>query len=344
MSISEVGLVDSLAFLVGVLFEFPSGVISDRIGRKKTLILSQVVQFFGSFMILISDSKFEIAFGFIIFQLGTALYSGTIESFGYESANSENFDYDKVLTTSSFLSNFGYLFSVLVGGYLYSQNINYPNFLTGLNYLIGLLFSFLIIDKAFNENHELSGSNKIDLKKFDLTLILKIILIFSICFSFDYGFLKLKILESFSNTSNNYFYIFISTILSLVLSKILIEKVKDYNKYIQLNYILLVALLILSYFYTQSLILLFFILSFLAINIYQVSLKYLNERLHDSERASYISIFNLFYKIPYVFMALILGYSLETQRITNILFYLGIFLIIGYILIKKIPRIRYNRG
>ncbi|NBO17435.1 MAG: hypothetical protein EBV07_00875, partial [Proteobacteria bacterium] len=93
MSISEVGVIDAIAFSIGILIEIPSGLISDRLGRKYSLILASFFQFLGSFLITISFNKFEIAAGFIIFQIGTALFSGTIEAFGYEEASKNNLDY-----------------------------------------------------------------------------------------------------------------------------------------------------------------------------------------------------------------------------------------------------------
>lgn len=343
MTISEVGIIDSLAFLVGILFEFPSGVISDKLGRKKTLILSQIIQFFGSFLILISSSKFEIAFGFIIFQLGVALYSGTIDSFGYEAALNEKFDYDKVLFNSSILSNFGYLFSVVVGGFFYTQSTNIPNYLMGLNYLVSLIFALLIYE-GFELKKEDSNSNISNLQKFDLKYVLLLILIFSIVFSFDYGFLKLKILELFSNQDNNYFFIFTATLLSLGISKYITDNLKNYKFYLEVMVFSLIFILISFIFSDIMATSLFFVLSFLSVNLYQISMKYFNERLKDHERASVISMFNMFYKMPYVVLALIFGFSFENTSLGKVLGGLGIFLIIGYLLIKKIPNLRYNKG
>jgi MFS family permease len=36
---TQIGLLDSLAFFVGLIFEIPSGAIADRIGRKKMVNL-----------------------------------------------------------------------------------------------------------------------------------------------------------------------------------------------------------------------------------------------------------------------------------------------------------------
>ena len=60
-------------------------------------------------------------------KMGVAFYSGTVESFGYESAIRENKEYSEVLVISGILSNFAYLLSLVVGGYLYLLNQNLPN-------------------------------------------------------------------------------------------------------------------------------------------------------------------------------------------------------------------------
>jgi MFS family permease len=305
MTFKEVGFIDALAFLVGVMLEFPSGVISDKLGRKQTLLISQSLQLLGSLIITLSSNFFEIGFGFVIFQIGVAFYSGTVEAFGYESSLIINNDYTKVLLKSGYISNLAYLGSLVIGGYLYLLNNNLPNILFSINFFIGILLCYFIKDytvvreetvnfKSFNVN-------------FNLKIVISYIFLMSLAFSFDYGFLKLVILEKFSSLTNNFWFIFLGTLSSLYLNSYLVPKVKNFNISIYISLVLIVVSCILTFF---SFIPLFLVLSFLAIFIYQISLKYINEKVEDFQRASVISLFNICYKLPYVLFALILGYNL----------------------------------
>lgn len=304
MSLKEVGIIDAIAFLTGILLEFPSGVISDKLGRKQTLFLSQAFQLLGSLIITLSSSMYEIGVGFVLFQIGVAFYSGTIESFGYESSVRENKDYTNVLTKSGILSNFSYLLSLVVGGYLYVLNQNIPNILFTISFVIGFIALFFS-----KENLKITEeSSFIDFKtRFNLYTIFLFFILMTISFSFDYGFLKLVILEKFSDLNSSYWYIFGATLVSLVISAFLLKRLQTFMFSLTVLLTILLGALFLTFY---TLIPLFLVLSFSAIFVYQLSLKYINERVGDTNRASAISLFNLLYKLPYVLIALVLGYNL----------------------------------
>lgn len=307
MTLKEVGIIDAIAFMVGILLEFPSGIISDKLGRKQTLLISQSLQFLGSVIITISSSVLEIGIGFVIFQIGVAFYSGTVEAFGYESSVLETKDYTKILILSTYLTNFAYLSSLIIGGYLYLIDSAIPNTLFALNFLIGYIASIFIQTYGQKSIPEDSSNNDINYRKFNVFTLFLFVSLMAITFSFDYGFLKLVILEKFSSLDNNYFYIFFATILSIPVSNWFLTKFKSYNRVLVLCFLSVGISFIL---FNYSAIPLFCILSFLTIFIYQISLKYLNDKVNDFQRARVISLFNLCYKLPYVLIALILGYNL----------------------------------
>ena len=267
----EVGIIDALAFLVGILFEFPSGLISDRWGRKNSLILSQLFQFAGSFVITFSSNLYEIGIGFIIFQLGVAMFSGSIESFGYESTRDSSLDYKNTLSVSSFLNNFGYLISLVIGGYLYLINNNYPNILFSITFFIGFLMCFLINENKVYDTKEFEESNlKADLLKFrkilkqlDLKLIIYLTFLSSIVFAFDYGFIKLLILESFAGLESNYWYIFGFTFLSLIGSFFMLRSKISYLSQLRTMFMVLVIVVFIVFKESSLIWILFGLLRFL---------------------------------------------------------------------------------
>ena len=343
MTIKDVGLIDSLAFFIGIMFEFPSGIISDKFGRKITLIFSQALQFIGSLIITLATSGFEIGFGFIIFQLGVSLFSGTIESFGYESSVSENESYEKTLTKSSTISTTSYLISLLVGGYLYTINNNFPNILWTLNYLFGFIISFFIIKSFKIESIKDSFNIKNIASKIDIKIILYLLFFLSVCFAFDYGFLKLVILDKFSDYSNNYFFIVIASLIGIALSNFLIKKDLDLINSLRVGYFSLCLLLLLSYLSKQLNIAVFFLFSFFVIYSDQLFLKYINQRISDNERAGVISFFSFLFKFPYVLLALYFGLSLQAEDVSMSLWYLGFSMIVLYLGVKFAAKLRYNR-
>lgn len=349
MSVAEIGLIDAIAFAIGVLIEIPSGMISDKLGRKFSLILASFFQFLGSFIITISIDKYEIGIGFIIFQIGTALFSGTIEAFGYEESVKSNINYESLLVKSQYLASFGNLFSLFVGGYFYLINKNIPNFLWSLNYLISLILSLLIIaDKQPTLFEEMENSIKLRfsdyLHNFHFKTTYFLIILSSIVFAFDYGFLKLMIMETFSSIENNYYILAVTLLISLFLSSFLIKRTKNYELAIKLIYFLLLFALLFNSQVPYSSIFIFMLLTFLTIYLLQVSLNYINSRVRDSVRASFISLFNFMYKIPYILMAIFLAVGIDNLDIYQTLTYLGFFMLFLVFLSKFIVKMVYNKS
>jgi MFS family permease len=343
MTIKDVGIIDSLAFFIGIMFEFPSGIISDKLGRKLTLTLSQAFQFAGSLIITLATTGFQIGLGFIIFQLGVALFSGTIESFGYEASVQAKEDYDKVLIKASSISTFSYLISLLIGGYFYTVNNNLPNIMWTANYLFAFLFSVLIINipKVASSEDAKKGYLSL-LNSLNFKTISYLLFFLSVCFAFDYGFLKLVLLDKFSDVSNNYIYIVLGSLLGMGFSNYLIAKNWDLLKTLRFGYLSLSTLFLVSYFWNQLEIVTFFVFSFLVIFSNQLFLKYINVKVSDGERAGVISFFSFIYKFPYVILALFLGLSLQSQDISVSIWYMGVTMVAAYVLVKIGAKLRYN--
>ena len=350
MSLKEVGFIDGIAFLIGILFEFPSGIISDRWGRKNSLILSQLFQFAGSFVITFASNLYEIGVGFIIFQIGVSMFSGSIESFGYESSRDCGYNYKNTLSISSIFNNFGYLFSLVVGGYLYLSNNNIPNYLFTTNFFLGLLICYFIVEKNSSENSTDSSSIhesniKTDFKRFfwalrrvDTKLILYLTFLSSVVFAFDYGFIKLLLLEAFSDLGSNYLYIFGFTLFSLILSFFLLRIKTPFVVQIKAIFILCALIIFFVSRNIEYLWVLFGFLSFITIYVSQISLSYFNELVSDDNRAGFLSIFALFYKLPYVLIALVLGDLLQKISI-NQLFYPSF---LGIVFMYLVGKLGYN--
>ena len=71
--------------VAATLLEVPSGYMSDRLGRKKTLIASAIAGLGGSFLVAIGDSFAVFAAGQVLIGTSMAFASGTDEAMLYES-------------------------------------------------------------------------------------------------------------------------------------------------------------------------------------------------------------------------------------------------------------------
>ena len=54
-SLAQVGIAEGVFHIVSMCFEIPSGMVSDTIGRRRTLMLAGMVSAFGALFMIISD-------------------------------------------------------------------------------------------------------------------------------------------------------------------------------------------------------------------------------------------------------------------------------------------------
>lgn len=81
----EIGLAESCFHLASLLFEVPSGVISDVFGRKKSMILSQLMFMFSALGMAFSTNLAGICLALVLDAWGYNFASGAREALAYDS-------------------------------------------------------------------------------------------------------------------------------------------------------------------------------------------------------------------------------------------------------------------
>lgn len=164
MTLIEIGVVQSILSISMFIFEFPSGFIGDRYGRRTSL-------FIGNFMImtylcifLFSDNFYQFCIGSIFYGLGLTFISGSNEALVYDNLKSLNKEnrYNDILSKISFISILGLLISIFVGGVLEKTSLN-SIFIIGI--IVRIIISILIF--FIKEHPYLSATQKptfIDIK------------------------------------------------------------------------------------------------------------------------------------------------------------------------------------
>ncbi|OHE70024.1 MAG: hypothetical protein A2Z99_13440 [Treponema sp. GWB1_62_6] len=80
ISLGSVGYIMAMLSAFVVIFEIPSGILSDRFGRKAVYLISLLFFLVSFSIILIGQGLLAIGIGFCLFGLGRAFSSGSIES------------------------------------------------------------------------------------------------------------------------------------------------------------------------------------------------------------------------------------------------------------------------
>lgn len=85
LSLSAVAVIESIALAIGLLIDLPTGYISDRFGRKFTLVSANVFHALGFLILAFSHEPWQFLVAAIVQVIGFALISGSEEAYIYES-------------------------------------------------------------------------------------------------------------------------------------------------------------------------------------------------------------------------------------------------------------------
>lgn len=123
ITLGDFFLIQALFRLSAVLFEIPSGYLSDRFSRRRILIIGIAFHCLGFAMLAIAYGFWQIVFGEALLGIATALFSGTLEAYTYDLLKRNH-------TQKQFLKEFGgiqtYIMaasfvSAPLGGYLFAR-------------------------------------------------------------------------------------------------------------------------------------------------------------------------------------------------------------------------------
>ena len=117
-SLVEIGFAESVFHVASLLFEVPSGVISDVFGRKRSMVLSQCMTLVSALLMLVSDSLAGVLPAMVFSAFGYNFASGTREALAYETLKAEGreAEYDGYSSTDMMLYTFFSSLATLCAG------------------------------------------------------------------------------------------------------------------------------------------------------------------------------------------------------------------------------------
>ena len=140
LSLSEVLLLEAVYYIAVVFIEVPSGYMSDRFGRRRTLLLSCIAILAAYVFFLFSGSFTGLAVGQLLLAAGIAFRSGTDTAFHYESLQAlereeEYGDREAIAGKYGFVST---AVAALAGGVLGSINLALPYWLSAMTAAVSI--------------------------------------------------------------------------------------------------------------------------------------------------------------------------------------------------------------
>jgi MFS family permease len=144
MSLVEIGLLESVYHITGVLFELPTGVIADVYGKKFSVVIGRVVSVISCILMITSDSFWGFAIAFCLSSASMNLNSGAAEALVYDSLKElgEEDKYKKIWGNLAFVMSIAQGLAVLLGGILADVRFLYA-------YILGTILQIGALIAAF---------------------------------------------------------------------------------------------------------------------------------------------------------------------------------------------------
>jgi MFS family permease len=144
MSLIEIGMLESIYHIAGLIAELPSGAIADLYGKKFSVVLGRIVSVVSCILMIISNSFWEFAIAFALSSSAMSLNSGAAEALIYDSLKElgEEDKYKKIWGNLASVMSAAQGIAVLLGGILSEKKFLYA-YLVGLIIQTGALVSSL---------------------------------------------------------------------------------------------------------------------------------------------------------------------------------------------------------
>lgn len=143
-TIFEIALFEGIFHLASILFEIPTGVIADILGRKTSRVLGILSYFIYIALILNTNSFGLIAVAFVFCGLSYVFESGAAEAIVYDTLieMDQEDKYMKVNGVKEAIFQIAGFVALMISGVIAEVNQEYTFYLTGVFFLIALFMIF----------------------------------------------------------------------------------------------------------------------------------------------------------------------------------------------------------
>jgi MFS family permease len=143
----QIGILDGVAFAIGLVAEVPSGALADKFGRAKMVKFGQVLvgsgllmQVFGGFV--------PIFVGQSVMMIGVSFVSGADEALFFQKLNfaRNSVNWRKLVTRAAQAALCGMVLATVIGAWMHTLNPRLPWIFTGISFLASVCVVWPIKD------------------------------------------------------------------------------------------------------------------------------------------------------------------------------------------------------
>ncbi len=146
VSIEQFGIILGIFSLTIFALEIPTGVLSDFIGRKNTLIISKSCYVIEVLIFCFFDGFWPFLIAKIISGVGVSLGSGTNEALLFETLKKlgREKEHRRIFGHLQFISNISMAAVFIIGAYLFSLNHKLPAYVSAPIIILSVVFTFFL--------------------------------------------------------------------------------------------------------------------------------------------------------------------------------------------------------
>lgn len=350
ITIPQIGFIDGISKLVAVILEVPSGAVSDLLGKKKTLILGNLVFALCNIVLVLANNFLWLLIGNIIMFIGFAFISGAKEAILYDSLVDikKEDEYDEVLGKVNSIATATTIFAIFSGGLLYRFDPSLP-FVAWLVFnVIAAVILLFMREPYFDKDHisystylaKLNDGVKSIFRKPFISFVLPVLFLSMLIKAYE-GVIRQNTGAYFGFTGETFGYmlaiIWIPTLIVSFNYGKLSKWLKAKQEYLFVGLYLIGFLIV---YLTNNLY--FGVVSFLSIYVAQELTKpfiasLINKNTESGHRATAISTVSLFSELPYMVIVIFLGGLLTLDKISWL--YAGyIVVLLIYILLRILKK------
>ena len=140
----------AVASVAASIFEVPTGVLSDRIGRKRTMIVGALASVLAVSAYAVGGAFWMLAMGSVFQGLAVAFFSGNNDALLYDSLKSEGREeeYAELLGKVSAMFQVGLAVSALIGGFVADWSLQFVFVIAVVPQAVCLILSFFFKEPA----------------------------------------------------------------------------------------------------------------------------------------------------------------------------------------------------
>lgn len=163
MSLVEIGIMESIYHITGVLFELPTGAIADVYGKKFSVVVGRIISVISCILMITSNSFLGFAVAFILSSAAMNLNSGAAEALVYDSLKElgQEDKYKRIWGNLAFIMSMAQGIAVLLGGILADIRFLYAYILGTIIQVVALIAACRFNEPPIHKDKEKQQGNLI---------------------------------------------------------------------------------------------------------------------------------------------------------------------------------------